>query len=206
MTAYIISEPETEQSPSGDKEENPSGDKEENPSGEENKDQENNNSKKDSGSSGDDSTSGSGRIMGFSGYKWTIFVTMYVGYFLYILCRKSFSFAMPTIMTQERLAKDDLGQWISSSGCAVKTGDRMELCTRASPSSLALSLSLWKTPPPDPDPGPPSLAPHVTHVSTHEVIGSCSVNLLDRAGKAALLSHAPSQSSLSSSWMGPLRP
>ncbi len=48
--------------------------------------------------------------MGFSSYKWSIFFTIYVGYFLYILCRKSFSFAMPTIMAKEGLAKDELGE------------------------------------------------------------------------------------------------
>ena len=46
----------------------------------------------------------------FHFYKWTTFVSMYVGYTLTVLNRKSFSFALPAII-QEGLDKDDLGNF-----------------------------------------------------------------------------------------------
>ena len=45
----------------------------------------------------------------FHFYKWTTFVSMYVGYTLTVLNRKSFSFCLPAII-QEGLDKDDLGK------------------------------------------------------------------------------------------------
>ena len=47
-------------------------------------------------------------------YKWTIFISMYFGYTIYMLDRKCFSFAAPTIMEEEGLDKDDLGEFVSS--------------------------------------------------------------------------------------------
>ncbi len=47
----------------------------------------------------------------FGAYKWLLFLCMYVGYFMYILCRKVFSFSMPAIMSQEGLSKDQLGNY-----------------------------------------------------------------------------------------------
>ena len=43
--------------------------------------------------------------------KWTIFVTMYIGYVFFAYNRKTFTFAMPTIMKEEGLDKDDLGMY-----------------------------------------------------------------------------------------------
>ena len=44
-------------------------------------------------------------------YKWSIFCSMYAGYSMYMLDRKCFSFAAPTIMEEENLDKDDLGSY-----------------------------------------------------------------------------------------------
>ena len=46
-------------------------------------------------------------------YKWTTFFTMYAGYTLLILNRKSFSFALPAIMQEGFLDKDDLGMMLA---------------------------------------------------------------------------------------------
>lgn len=45
-------------------------------------------------------------------YKITIFVAMYIGYALYVCDRKSFSFAMPALMKEEGLQRDDLGDFM----------------------------------------------------------------------------------------------
>ena len=46
---------------------------------------------------------------GYKLYKWTTFVSMYAGYTLAVFNRKSFSFAMPAIMSNLDLDKDQLG-------------------------------------------------------------------------------------------------
>ena len=46
----------------------------------------------------------------FTAAKWGTFASMYVGYTLVVLNRKSFSFALPAIMTEGKLDKGDLGQ------------------------------------------------------------------------------------------------
>jgi sugar phosphate permease len=46
-------------------------------------------------------------------HKWTTFAAMYVGYTLIVLDRKSFSFALPAIMNDLHLDKDDLGKPIN---------------------------------------------------------------------------------------------
>ena len=43
-------------------------------------------------------------------YKWLTFILMYMGYTLTVLNRKSFSFALPAIMEEHDLDKDDLGK------------------------------------------------------------------------------------------------
>lgn len=45
----------------------------------------------------------------FHFYKWSTFVSMYIGYTVNMLSRKSFSFALPAII-QDGLDKDDLGE------------------------------------------------------------------------------------------------
>ncbi len=42
-------------------------------------------------------------------HRFAIYSTLYIGFVLYMVCRKAFSFAMPAIMQQEGLQKDDLG-------------------------------------------------------------------------------------------------
>ncbi len=42
-------------------------------------------------------------------YKWTIFMSMYIGYCLIIFDRKSFSFAAPAVIKDVGLDKEDLG-------------------------------------------------------------------------------------------------
>ena len=51
---------------------------------------------------------GGGR--GFAAAKWTTFASMYLGYTLVVLNRKSFSFALPAIMHEGKLDKGDLGE------------------------------------------------------------------------------------------------
>lgn len=46
---------------------------------------------------------------GYGYYRATIFVAMFVGYTLYYFNRKTFSFAMPSVMQEIQLDKDDLG-------------------------------------------------------------------------------------------------
>ena len=43
-------------------------------------------------------------------HKWSTFLVMYVGYTLTILNRKAFSFALPAIVKDLALDKDDLGE------------------------------------------------------------------------------------------------
>lgn len=38
-----------------------------------------------------------------------LFTGIFVGYSLYVLCRKSFSFVIPYIQVDEKLSKEDLG-------------------------------------------------------------------------------------------------
>ena len=45
----------------------------------------------------------------YESYKWTTFACMYVGYVMAMLSRKSFSFALPSIIHEENFDKDDLG-------------------------------------------------------------------------------------------------
>ena len=53
----------------------------------------------------------SGSTAKFYFHKWTTFAAMYVGYTLIVLDRKSFSFALPAIMNDLNLDKDDLGKY-----------------------------------------------------------------------------------------------
>ena len=43
-------------------------------------------------------------------YKWLTFGSMYVGYTLTVVNRKSFSFALPAIISSLHLTKDDIGE------------------------------------------------------------------------------------------------
>jgi len=54
----------------------------------------------------------------YSTFKWITFVSMYSGYTLAVFNRKSFSFAMPAIMTSLHLDKDQLGLISSSQNLA----------------------------------------------------------------------------------------
>jgi len=54
---------------------------------------------------------GQGNMAAFYFHKWSTFVVMYVGYTLIVLNRKSFTFAMPAIMNDLHLNKDDLGKY-----------------------------------------------------------------------------------------------
>ncbi|CAJ1065772.1 glucose-6-phosphate exchanger SLC37A4a [Xyrichtys novacula] len=51
-------------------------------------------------------------------YRGTIFLAMFVGYTLYSFNRKTFSFMMPSVMTEIELDKDDLGMITSSQSLA----------------------------------------------------------------------------------------
>ncbi|KAK2146144.1 hypothetical protein LSH36_629g01017 [Paralvinella palmiformis] len=61
---------------------------------------------------------GQGNMAAFYFHKWSTFVVMYVGYTLIVLNRKSFTFAMPAIMNDLHLNKDDLGLIASSQNLA----------------------------------------------------------------------------------------
>lgn len=43
-----------------------------------------------------------------------VFIGIFVGYSLYVLCRKSFSFVIPYVQHEEKLSKEDLGAIVSS--------------------------------------------------------------------------------------------
>ena len=47
----------------------------------------------------------------FHTYKWGTFASMYLGYTLIVLNRKSFSFALPAVINEGRLDKGDLGTY-----------------------------------------------------------------------------------------------
>lgn len=51
---------------------------------------------------------------GYGYYRTVIFFSMFIGYSLYYLNRKTFSFVMPSVMGEIKLDKDDLGMIISS--------------------------------------------------------------------------------------------
>uniref|UniRef100_A0A915HHT6 Major facilitator superfamily (MFS) profile domain-containing protein n=1 Tax=Romanomermis culicivorax TaxID=13658 RepID=A0A915HHT6_ROMCU len=47
-------------------------------------------------------------------YQKRVFLSIFIGYSLYILCRKSFSFVIPYIQHEEHLSKEDLGKIVSA--------------------------------------------------------------------------------------------
>ena len=47
---------------------------------------------------------------GYGYYRTVIFFSMFIGYSLYYLNRKTFSFVMPSVMEEIELDKDDLGK------------------------------------------------------------------------------------------------
>ncbi|KPP59299.1 glucose-6-phosphate translocase-like [Scleropages formosus] len=53
-------------------------------------------------------------MAGYTYYRVTIFIAMFVGYTLYYFSRKTFSFVMPSVMQEIELDKDDLGLITSS--------------------------------------------------------------------------------------------
>jgi len=45
-------------------------------------------------------------------YQRLVFGAIFIGYSLYVLCRKSFSFVIPYVQAEEKLSKEDLGMYL----------------------------------------------------------------------------------------------
>ena len=58
---------------------------------------------------------GAGSELRYARYKWTTFISLFAGYTLVILNRKSFTFALPAVIATGTLDKNDLGTFFNQS-------------------------------------------------------------------------------------------